>query len=116
MLLARLRNRDNLVVFVPLAQNAVDAQQLEVLLAEGFYALHRMDLAHLSLRGLLVALHHALVRLTLIIRRVEHHGIRLFEAALLSCRCRVALPRRLVDALLGASMSELGLGVASCPC
>ena len=72
VLLTGLRYRHYFVVFVPLAQDAVDAQQLEVLLAECLDALHRVDLAHLRLRSLLIALHHALVCLTLVLSRVEH--------------------------------------------
>lgn len=72
MLLTGLRYGDDFVVFVPLTQDAVDAQQLKVLLAECLDALHRVDLAHLRLRSLLIALHHTLVCLTLIFSRVEH--------------------------------------------
>ena len=72
VLLTGLRYGHYLVVFVPLAQYAVDAQQLEVLLAECLNALHRVDLAHLRLRSLLIALHHALISFTLIFSWVEH--------------------------------------------
>ena len=49
MTLSSLRNRHDLMVLVSVAQDAIDAQQFEVLLAECLYFLDRVQLAQLIL-------------------------------------------------------------------
>ena len=45
MLLRCLGDRDYFMIFVPIAQDAIDAEQFEVFLAESFYLLRWVELA-----------------------------------------------------------------------
>ena len=45
VLLRCLGDRDYFMIFVPIAQDAIDAEQFEVFLAESFYLLRWVELA-----------------------------------------------------------------------
>ena len=45
VLLRCLRNRDYFMIFVPVTKDAIDAEQFEVFLTEGFDLLRRVQLA-----------------------------------------------------------------------